>query len=434
MLIYLIFCLSMFMGLSRVIDRLWPWKFYMGEVIIWTQCFWLTTLVSLAVLLLSFLWEAMMFIKHYRPLSKLLVVDSYRPSESHREVKTRIAHWSDLHLTAGDDINRIEDGSPGGNLSFKKLLSMHRQQLIDEIDCILITGDITDGGRGEEWQSFIQILGEKLQEKTLIVPGNHDINIPPRILSALDDDSKNIMLLRCMLAIDRVQGNRAVILDEAGKPITLSSLMSGASIEINEYLTLCNKKERNENEKERWRSVQTVPQYLIDNAFPMAVSIPSSELIIIILNSNDSATSVLTNAFGSIGVVQLQKLSALRSLFKNQPHLVALHHHLSNKLIKTIDEGGVIEVIKQSGMAVYDAQEFLAALIEDPALVLNGHRHVDYFANVSDLVQLISAPSTTLGDEAAKAGDVKRIGFRVWGLSWDEGGPPTVQTSAIIRV
>ena len=88
-----------------------------------------------------------------------------------------IAHLSDLHLTASDDLSRshprILGTIKGMNEAFRKIVG---SDAIREADLIIITGDITDRGDMESWKLFWQIIKDAgLSDRVLVVPGNHDV-------------------------------------------------------------------------------------------------------------------------------------------------------------------------------------------------------------------------------------------------------------------
>ncbi|MCH8999307.1 MAG: metallophosphoesterase [Proteobacteria bacterium] len=74
----------------------------------------------------------------------------------------RIAHLSDLHLTAKDNGRRSEPKLPhqrlkGMNEAFTAVL---RSQKIQTAGAIIVTGDITDKGDRPTWKRFGQLLKE----------------------------------------------------------------------------------------------------------------------------------------------------------------------------------------------------------------------------------------------------------------------------------
>lgn len=80
---------------------------------------------------------------------------------------------------------RIEGGrsGPRGNGRLELLLAeLDAIHARNPLDIVLITGDITDAGRSSEWAEFAEALKPypRLSERTLILPGNHDLNVVDR--------------------------------------------------------------------------------------------------------------------------------------------------------------------------------------------------------------------------------------------------------------
>ncbi|MBN2023635.1 MAG: metallophosphoesterase [Pirellulales bacterium] len=89
----------------------------------------------------------------------------------------RIAHLSDLHLTASDRAARSETRLfgrlRGMNAAFRKIV---RTPAIQRADLIVFTGDIADRGEIDAWKVFWNALAEAgLSHRALVVPGNHDV-------------------------------------------------------------------------------------------------------------------------------------------------------------------------------------------------------------------------------------------------------------------
>src|SRR5262249_57745576 len=97
----------------------------------------------------------------------------------------RIAHLSDLHVVGERYGFRIECGrsGPRGNDRLLRVLerldAIHAQRALD---LVLITGDVTDSGRSAEWAEFFSALSvhPEIARRTLLLPGNHDINVVDR--------------------------------------------------------------------------------------------------------------------------------------------------------------------------------------------------------------------------------------------------------------
>jgi 3',5'-cyclic AMP phosphodiesterase CpdA len=103
-------------------------------------------------------------------------------SSGHRPF--RIAHLSDLHLTADNADARHEpklaNRLTGMNDTFRRIAAA---QPIQQADLMLVTGDITDQGQARAWQQFRKTVADAgLAARTLVVLGNHDVcSLSPRI-------------------------------------------------------------------------------------------------------------------------------------------------------------------------------------------------------------------------------------------------------------
>lgn len=147
----------------------------------------------------------------------------------------RVAHLSDLHVVGERYGFRIESGraGPRGNGRLARLLArldtIHAER---PLDLIVITGDMTDAGRSAEWPEFLAVLAghPKLAQRTLILPGNHDINVVDRSNPARLDlpTSPGLRLrqMRTLSAIMAVQGAKVRVVDpRSGSP---DETLSGA--------------------------------------------------------------------------------------------------------------------------------------------------------------------------------------------------------------
>src|SRR4029079_11688070 len=95
---------------------------------------------------------------------------------------------------------------------------------IDPLDHIVITGDMTDAGRAGEWAAFLDAIAHhpELAARTLMLPGNHDLNIVDRANPARLDlpfsPGKRLRQMRTLSAMAAVQGYRVQVIqvDEKG--------------------------------------------------------------------------------------------------------------------------------------------------------------------------------------------------------------------------
>ncbi len=89
----------------------------------------------------------------------------------------RIVHLSDLHLTASDSTSRSEPRLygklKGMNAAFRCLT---RSAAVQRADQLVVTGDVTDRGEKRAWRVFWEAIDRAgLLERTLVIPGNHDL-------------------------------------------------------------------------------------------------------------------------------------------------------------------------------------------------------------------------------------------------------------------
>ena len=139
----------------------------------------------------------------------------------------RVAHLSDLHVIGEQYGFRIESGrsGPRGNGRLGRLLThLAAIHAIDPLDHILVSGDMTDAGRASEWAAFLDAMAlhPELAARTILLPGNHDVNIVDRANPARLDlpfsPNKRLRQVRTLSAMAAVQGDRVHVVDSSGKP------------------------------------------------------------------------------------------------------------------------------------------------------------------------------------------------------------------------
>src|SRR4029079_4019837 len=87
------------------------------------------------------------------------------------------------------------------------------------LDLVLITGDITDAGRSTEWAEFFTELDKHpdLARCTLLLPGNHDVNLVyranPARLDLPTSPGKRLRQMRMLSAMAAIQGDRVHVID-----------------------------------------------------------------------------------------------------------------------------------------------------------------------------------------------------------------------------
>ncbi len=125
----------------------------------------------------------------------------------------RIAHLSDLHVVGERYGFRIESGraGPRGNERLNRLMVrlavIHSEHPLDHV---IISGDMTDAGRASEWAELLDALSgyPELAARTIVLPGNHDLNIVDRANPARLDlpfsPGKRLRQVRVLSAIAAV--------------------------------------------------------------------------------------------------------------------------------------------------------------------------------------------------------------------------------------
>jgi 3',5'-cyclic AMP phosphodiesterase CpdA len=340
----------------------------------------------------------------------------------------RIAHLSDLHIVGERYGYRMEAGThgPRGNRriarAFHKLVAIHAATPLDRI---FVTGDITDAGTRAEWAEFFDLLRDAPEIRSLMsfVPGNHDLNTVDRTNAARLDlpwnSSQSLRKLRVVLALDKVQGDRAHLVDrDSGRlgPTLSEYLRQGKRMERLQALAARGAVVGRWEMERVWESI-----------FPLVE--PAGEnhgCGVILLNSNARTHFSLTNA---IGFVSPPELRALKSILRNSPGapwIIALHHQIVEYPVPSIS------LHERVGLALVNAADVLAAI--EPygprTIVLHGHRHWDWIGTCGGVV-LCSAPSAALGSQAEK----KRIGsFRIHELAFEAQGGSCLMKTECVKV
>jgi len=307
----------------------------------------------------------------------------------------RVAHLSDIHIVGERYGFRIESGraGPRGNERVKRVMvRLAAEHAAQPLDFILVTGDMTDGGRSVEWAEFFDILAEhpKLAERMLILPGNHDVNIVDRANPARLDlpfsPAKTLRKMRALSAIAAFGGDRLRLVSAgAGEPgVTLGTALERQREAIETFadvggLRLSNRLTRLWNE-----------------LFPFILP-PGEEdsLGVAILNSNADTNFSFTNALGLIPAEQARRLTAAFDHYPKARWIVALHHHLIEYPVP------VAAFSERIGTALINGSWFQRILkpYAERVVVMHGHRHVDWIGACGRL-KIVSAPSPVMAPES----------------------------------
>ncbi len=302
----------------------------------------------------------------------------------------RIAHLSDLHVVGERYGFRIECGrmGPRGNDMVERVLArLAEAHAAQPIDQILITGDMTDAGSATEWAEFLDAVSRypDLAARTVVLPGNHDLNIVDRSNPARLDlpfsAGKLMRQLRTLSAMAAVQGERVHVVGDMG---SITNTLAGSLAPHRERIvTFANSGGLRNSLRLR---------KLFDEQFPMIVPPQQDDgLGIAILNSNAETHFSFTNALGLISYEQAQRLAAVIGRFPRARWIIALHHHLVEypKPPKSFSE--------RIGTALINGSWFVRKLgqFADRTVIMHGHRHVDWIGACGPL-KIISAPSPVM--------------------------------------
>ncbi|WP_371826809.1 metallophosphoesterase [Microvirga sp. VF16] len=317
-----------------------------------------------------------------------LMVFSDMPSEAR---SWRVAHLSDLHAVGEQYGFRIESGriGPQGNERmrrvFDRLEALHTEH---PLDLVLITGDMTDAGRSAEWAEFMDIVAvyPGLAERTLILPGNHDVNVVDRAnparLELPTSPGKRLRQLRTLSAIEALHGDRIFCFDsEAGRlGPTLTERLAPYRDDIEAFADTG-------GIRQSLRLAQ-----IWDDVFPLILPPKTDDGIgAVLLNSNAEAHFSFTNALGIISVLQAQDLISAMERYPHAGWIVALHHHLVEypTPAKAFSE--------RVGTALINGSWFVRQLrpFAERLVVFHGHRHTEWIGQCGG-VRIVSASSPVM--------------------------------------
>jgi hypothetical protein len=324
----------------------------------------------------------------------------------------RVAHLSDLHVVGERYGFRIESGraGPRGNERFRRVLArLNEIHEAEPLDLVLITGDLTDAGRSAEWVEFFDGLAQypALQKLVVALPGNHDVNVvdranPARLHLPLSP-TKRLRQLRMISALEALQGTRVQVVDHGtGRP--LGSLSEVLRPHIGDIRAFSDRGpvRLSGSLEDLWTAL-----------FPMVVPPEAGDgLGVILLNSNAESHFSFTNALGTVTVEQARAIDTVVRFHPGACWIVALHHHLVEYPMpaKALSE--------RIGTALVNGSWFVRRLqgLADRAVVMHGHRHVDWIGACGRLV-IVSGPSPVMD-----ATDRDDTHFHVHTLLAGEGG------------
>jgi len=324
----------------------------------------------------------------------------------------RIAHLSDIHVVGERYGFRIESGrsGPRGNDRLQGALSKLENLCgKDQLDAILITGDLTDAGRSTEWAEFLDLFRAhpKLAERVLILPGNHDVNIVdrsnPARLDTPTSPKKRLRKLRVLSAMYSLQGQRVRVVDFEKRCLgeTLAQTMETHLASMEKFA-------------DSGRPyVMTALTELWTKVFPMVLPPDHGHSLgIILVNSNADTHFSFTNALGMIPTEQLRGIEIATAQYPQACWVIALHHHVVEypRAAKALSD--------RIGTALINGYWFLRRLhrLTNRAVLMHGHRHIDWIGECAGLL-IVSAPSPVM-----EATDDHGSYFYIQSLAADSNG------------
>ena len=277
------------------------------------------------------------------------------------------------------------------------------------LDLVLITGDATDAGRSAEWAEFFTALAShpELARRTLLLPGNHDVNIVDRANPARLDlplsPGLRLRQMRTLSAMAAVQGDRVRLVDPATGRLgdTLSGALAPHRSAIAAFA-----------DTGALRLSVRLAQVWAD-AFPMVLPPETGDgLGVVLLNSTAETHFSFTNALGLVSVAQARALAAAARQFPAARWIVALHHHLVEypKPAAAFSE--------RIGTALINGTWFVRQLqsLGERVVTMHGHRHIDWIGECGS-VRIVSAPSPVM-----EATDDEPTCFHIHTLAAGPGG------------
>lgn len=311
------------------------------------------------------------------------------PSDGRR---WRVAHLSDIHVVGEHYGFRIESGraGPRGNDRLERVLdSLEAVHLVQPLDIILISGDLTDAGRSAKWHEFLDVVARHpvLAERMVVLPGNHDVNIVDRTnparLNLPFSPGKRLRQMRALSAIAALQGNRMRVVDHGSGELarTLVDALAVHRLKIAAFAHTGSLR------------LSSGLGSVWNDQFPMILP-PNTEdgLGVAVLNSNAETHFSFTNALGLISAEQARRLASATGKFPNALWIIALHHHLLEYPMP------VSAFSERVGTALINGSWFVRKLkpLAGRAIVMHGHRHIDWIGSCGRL-EIVSAPSPIMG-------------------------------------
>jgi 3',5'-cyclic AMP phosphodiesterase CpdA len=337
------------------------------------------------------------------------------------DARLRIAHLSDLHVTEGARVRLVEQARPGGTGILPSLLAT---PAIASADLVLVTGDVTDRGTAQSWEQFLTLVRTAgIVDRTVIVPGNHDLCLVDPWGGLRDPDGHwrrndrfGIVQLANVLkfceAFASTGGGRLGQVLQAGEIQHYADAFLAVDRDVRPLMTelpnLPVPKTRigrgffaRRRLARAYEARVAAARSRLLGLFPVAVPIPGKDAVLFVLNScTPISRHPATNGLGWVGRQQYRRLDRLARAFSNSTKLVALHHHVVRRSEELA--GDLVSRFVAKFAVLGDARPLVRFChAQGIRAVFNGHRHLSYELRLPGGTVLLAAPSSTLGDELA---------------------------------
>lgn len=343
--------------------------------------------------------------------------EHYNSDGTTRASDITLAHLSDLHLSESTTLEG--NVSPGDSLC--SLRSVLEKVSLANPEVVVVTGDVTDQGSSTEWDMFYdELVRYNLNNKVVVVPGNHDININSLYYPSWENSQFSLKCYNFMVkSLNRTTGG---VVRGVGNVVELAAVMYNLAPFLQMYEECYNKTNtytRSQVEEMRKRvveafnnvgleidfadeSVEDIFRAILEGIFPIEYSF--GDINVIAINScTYRSVSIWDCGFGKIGEKQMIKLAAIQQHTPYTQKIVYAMHHspgLPRRQSDTSYFKRHFRDFENKSLALVDSVDLLRTISgRRHSILMHGHVHMSYHCVYSD-THILSAPSALYGDKA----------------------------------
>lgn len=322
--------------------------------------------------------------------------------------KIRIAHISDLHISADSEV------TSEGRVFYECNLNNLKDSLVlnsKSYDYLLLTGDVTDFGSDPDWETFTKTFCEF--ENIIACPGNHDLNNVGKgfvsLFLSIDGEhySNRLKKLESYLenALHFMPNVKCYYF---GREWFLKD--SIADVKSKDY---CESKNREKFER-------------LNSLFPFFLK--DDQKIFFVWNSNKPSMLGLTNSIGYISKNQIDNFKNIISNCEGFDFIHLLHHKVvfpNQEIFWSESLSDLKKRVQLAGMVLENAELFVSEIFKTNELnrnyIFHGHHHTNFSGFLinpsSRSIPVFSAPSSTLGSEAYSCENGFLNGYNIIGVN-----------------